>query len=290
MADAALATPQKSINWRIFGAILTVGAFTVLAKVAGGAKVIVTARYFGAADALDAFLIAFVLPSFVAEIAAGSLIPSLIPTYIEVRQKQGIEAARRLYGSVLAGSAIVSTALALLLAFSAGFLLPLLGSSFSASKLTLTRLLFYSLLPWLPISGLLVTWKAVLNAGESFAIAAVAPITTPLITIVLLVTHPVNPGIWALAIGTVAGVATEAGILAWALRSRGFPIAPRWTGWTPELRQVVHQYLPMMAGTVIVCGASLIDQAMAATLGAGSVSTLTYGIKLEGLPPAPGLR
>jgi putative peptidoglycan lipid II flippase len=240
--------------------------------------VIVTARYFGTSDALDAFLIAFVLPSFVADTAAGSLIPSLMPTYIEVRQKQGRETALRLYRGVLAGSAILLALLAVLLGLCASFLLPLLASGFSPAKLALTRSLFYCLLPWLPLSGLIVTWRAVLNAGESFALAAAAPITTPLITILLLITS--GPSVWALAIGTLVGVAAEAAILACSVRSRGYAMMPHWSGWSPELRQVVGQYLPMMAGTVIVCGAALIDQAMAATLGAGSVSALTYGNKL----------
>src|ERR1700675_4753438 len=100
MANPTLTASQKSVNWRILGALLTVGSFTALAKLAGGAKVVVTARYFGTSDALDAYLIAFVLPSFVADTAAGSLIPSFLPAFIEVRQKQGIEAAARLYGSV----------------------------------------------------------------------------------------------------------------------------------------------------------------------------------------------
>jgi putative peptidoglycan lipid II flippase len=281
MANAAIRLSQKSVNWRIFGALLTVGSFTTLAKVAGGAKVIVMARYFGTSDALDAFLIAFVLPSFVADTAAGSLIPSLMPTYIEVRQKQGIESAVRLYRGVLAGSALLLAALAVLLGLGAGFLLPLLASGFSSSKLALTRSLFYALLPWLPLSGLIVTWRAVLNAGESFALAAAAPITTPLLTILLLIATGRSP--WALAVGTLGGVAGEAAILAFAVRGRGYSVLPRWSGWTPEQRQVVRQYLPMMAGTVIVCGAALIDQAMAATLGAGSVSVLTYGGKLAGV-------
>jgi putative peptidoglycan lipid II flippase len=278
MANATLRVSQKSVNQRIFGAILTIGTFTTLAKVAGGAKVIVMARYFGTSDALDAFLIAFVLPAFVADTAAGSLIPSLMPTYIEVRQKQGLEAAVRLYRGVLAGSAVLLAVLALLLGLCASFLLPLLASGFSASKLALTRSLFYCLLPWLPLSGLIVTWRAVLNAGEAFALAAAAPVTTPLVTILLLIAAGPSP--WALAVGTLVGVTAEAAILAWSIQTRGYGMSPHWSGWSPELRQVVGQYLPMMAGTVIVCGAALIDQAMAATLGAGSVSALTYGSKL----------
>src|SRR5260370_31881424 len=103
---------RGSVQWRIFGNTLTVAGFTALVKVCGAAKIVVTAGYFGTADTLDAFLIAFLIPSFVAEVAAGSLGPSLIPTLIEVRERRGEDAARHFCGAVLAATAGLLTALA----------------------------------------------------------------------------------------------------------------------------------------------------------------------------------
>ena len=274
--------------WRIFAATLTVGSFTTIAKIAGGVKVILMARYFGTSDALDAFLIAFVVPSFVAEAAAGSLSPSLIPTFIEVRERKGRQAAQRLYGSVLTSIAMLLAVLALLLGLCSSALLPLLGSSFGPSKLALTRSLFLWLLLWLPMSGLIVTWRAVLNAGERFAIAAAAPVATPLLTILLLTVQGGHPDIGILVAGVIAGVVTEASILAWSVHASGFPVIPRWSGWSPELKTVSGQYLPMVAGTLIMGSSILIDQGMAARLGPGSVSALTYGTKLVGVLLATG--
>src|SRR5260221_12156557 len=94
---------RRSVQWRIFANTLTVAGFTALVKVCGAAKIVVTAGYFGTADTLDAFLIAFLIPSFVAEVAAGSLGPSLIPTLIEVGERCGEDSARKLWGGVLAG-------------------------------------------------------------------------------------------------------------------------------------------------------------------------------------------
>ena len=288
MASAVQGVAQRSMVWRIFAATLTVGSFTTLSKVAGGVKVILIARYFGTSDALDAFLIAFVLPSFLAEAAAGSLIPSLIPTFIEVRERKGREAAQRLYSSVLTSIIALLGVLALLLAVCSPVLLPLLGSSFGPSKLALTRSLFLWLLLWLPVSGLIVTWRAVLNAGGRFAIAAAAPVATPLFTILLLTIQGGHPGITTLVAGVIAGVLTEAGILVWAVHNGGFPVIPSWNGWSPELKIVFRQYLPMAAGTMIMGSSILIDQGMAARLGPGSVSALTYGTKLVAVLLATG--
>src|SRR5205823_5339116 len=54
----------------------------------------------------------------------------------------------------------------------------------------------------------------------------------------------------------------------------------RWSGVTPELRSVVAQYAPMVAGAVLTSSSWAIGQAMAATLPAGSVASLNYGNKV----------
>ena len=71
-----------------------VGVLATAAKLAGAAKVMVTARYFGAGDQLDAFVIAFLLPAFFTDIVAGSFGASFIPAFIRVRSDQGDAAAR----------------------------------------------------------------------------------------------------------------------------------------------------------------------------------------------------
>src|SRR5437879_7520657 len=55
---------ESSVNTQIFAAMVTVGGLTVLVKLVAGVKELVVAYQFGTSDALDAFLIAFLLPGF----------------------------------------------------------------------------------------------------------------------------------------------------------------------------------------------------------------------------------
>src|SRR5690349_3413343 len=84
----------RSANTRIFAAMVTVGGLTVLVKIAAAVKELIVAYQFGTSDALDAFLIAFVLPGFAITLVYGSLNAALIPTYIEVREREGRVAAQ----------------------------------------------------------------------------------------------------------------------------------------------------------------------------------------------------
>src|SRR5712691_4758551 len=138
---------NESVNRRIFAASLTVGAFTMLVHVATAAKELVVAYQFGTADALDAFLIAFLLPSFAISVVAGSVPSAVIPTYLEVQSREGHEAAERLYAGVMGWSLVILAGISSIMALLATLVLPLLGSGFDEQKLVLTRSLYFMMLP-----------------------------------------------------------------------------------------------------------------------------------------------
>ena len=271
---------RQSVNRRIFSALITVGALTLLVNLAATAKELVVANQFGAGDALDALLIAFLLPSYAINVLAGSCSTALVPTFVQVRENEGQEKAQQLLSEVIIGITVVLAVLSVLLGLTASFILPLLGSGFSISKLVLTRSLFFVFLPILVISGIKMTWAAVLNACERFALAALSPGMIPLATIAMLLLMGKTWGIYALAAGTLSGYVIEAGLLGWGLRRNGFCLTPHWRGLDHALRKVIKQYIPVVAGALLMCGTMLVDQSMAAVLGAGSVSTLNYGGKV----------
>jgi putative peptidoglycan lipid II flippase len=270
----------QSANRRIFAAMLTVGSLTVVVKLVAMAKEMVVAHRFGVGDALDAYFIAYLLPSSAVSIIALSFNAALIPTYMEVREQEGPEAAQRLFSNVIAWSTALLLAASVLLGLLFPFALPALAHGFPPNKLALTRSLFYIMLPTLMISGLATTWGAILNAGERFALPAILPAITPLLTMALLLSVGKQWGVHALAISITCGAVLEVTLLAAGLRRRGVSLTPRWHGMDRPTRQVIHQYAPMVAGGLLMSGTNMVDQAMAAMLPRGSVTALNYGNKL----------
>jgi putative peptidoglycan lipid II flippase len=267
-------------NRKIFRATAVLTAVSSLVLVASTAKELAVANYFGRSDALDAFLIAYVLPAFVVNIVAGSFNSAVIPTYIEVRETEGREAAQQLFSSAITWSLGLLAAVGVLLAVLAPYYLPLLGSRFSASKLLLTRHLLYVLLPLVVMSALTVNWTAVLNAGEKFALPAILPALVPLAALGSLVALRKLWGIYALAVGTVAGTVLQTAALAWTARAHGVRLRPHWYGLDVRLRQVIGQYAPKVAGALLMGTSDLVDQSMAAMLQPGSVAALNYARKI----------
>jgi putative peptidoglycan lipid II flippase len=271
---------RESLNGRILAATLTIAGVGSVVKVASLGKEMMVSRYLGAGDSLDAFYVAFLLPTFLVGIIASSCNEAFIPTYIEVRENEGLDAAQRVFAGVAVVNVAILIALGFALAGSQRWLLPLLGSGFSLTKLALTQRLFFILLASLFVGGLSALWKAALNAHECFALTAIAPITIPVMIAILLLASPSEWRIFALVIGTVAGVACELVILGYGLRRHGLALVPRWSGFDLRLRQVLKQAAPSAAAGILMGCTSLIDQAMAAMLHSGSVSALNYANKL----------
>ncbi|PWT76318.1 MAG: virulence factor MviN [Chloroflexi bacterium] len=277
-----------SINRRIFAASLTVGALTFLVHVGTAAKELVVAYQFGTTDVIDAFLIAFLLPSFLISVVAGSLPSAVIPTYLEVQHREGREAAEQLYAGVMGWSLVLLVGISSMMAFLAPVLLAVLGSGFGEEKLALTRSLYFAVMPILTLKGLATVWTTRLNARDQFAFASAVPILTPIVTVSALLYGAGQWGIYALAAGTVGGALLEAVIIGWYLHTLKITLVPRWSGWSPDLGQVMKQYGPGVAGALFMASTILVDQAMAAMLGPGSVSALSYGGKVVSFALAVG--
>jgi putative peptidoglycan lipid II flippase len=170
--------------------------------------------------------------------------------------------------------------LVLALFLSASYILPLFASGFNPAKLQLTRSLFFILIPILLFSALARMWAAVLNATEKFKLAAVSPAIKSVVLIGFLLIMNPYWGIYAFGLGMVCGAFIEMSVLAYGIRQENIPLCPRWHGMSDALRQVIKQFAPMAAGSILMGSTELIDHSMAAMLGAGSVSTLSYANKI----------
>jgi putative peptidoglycan lipid II flippase len=275
--------PRRRFFYRagLIGDLFTVGSLATLVKLIGAVKVAVTARFFGAGGDLDAYLIAFLLPSFFADVFSGSISSALVPTFLRIQSEEGRESAQSLYRKVLTATTALLAAIAILLGVGSYLLQPVLAAGSQSGRVELIRPLLFVLLPVLPLSAMSVTWRAVLNAHGKFWLAAAIPAITPLLSIALLFVATQSWGVYALAVGTMGGNLLEAVFLAISVRQIGYSIAPQWNSAAiTELRGVGGQYVPMVAGALVLGGSTFIDQGFATFLGTGGIAILTYGTKL----------
>jgi putative peptidoglycan lipid II flippase len=269
---------------RIFGATVLIVVVSAVAKLGTAVKELVIANYYGTSDALDAFLTAYLVLSFIVNIAASAFSVTVTPIYTEIKMIRGEEAAKTYLTSLAAWSMALLTILSIVMIVPARYYLPLLASGFVPEKLALTLRMVYVMTPLIFISGLSSLLLAFLNANRSFAAPALIPAVTPVVIMVGILTLRDRTGVFAIVIGLLAGQLIEL-VLSW-LKAKKYLAALRLEDLKPDAywRQTWRQFLPMAAGALVMGGNPLIDQAFAAALPAGSVSALSYGNRLISFP------
>lgn len=270
----------SSVNRRIFAAVLTVGGFTLLVKLAAVFKELISAFQFGASRELDALLIAWALPTFLINVLGGSLQAALVPVYLDVLHRDGKATAARLVGSLSVVYLLLLIVVSLILLALAPWLLRLMGMGFTVSELTLCQNVFYVLVPIVVFTGMARLYGSILVAGNRFALTTGAMVATPVLSIVCMLLLARTIGIYSLAVGILLGAVAELLVLIYALVRARESLWLCWRGKTPALAQIGNQYLPVIMGSALMAGTLLTDQAMAGLLPAGGVSALNYANKV----------
>ena len=293
MADEA-ADPEaaKSDRARLTRSAGIVAAGTLVSRVLGAARDAVFAACFPVADT-DAFFVAFTIPNALRGLLAdGAVASAFIPTYTDVRAKEGDEAAKtfyaRLSGAMLAVLALVSivgviAAPALVTAYAGGYADdPVLF----ANTVTLTRIVF----PYIFFMGAAALGTGILNAHGRFAIPAVAPalLNVALIAAPFLMVAPTVamglPPIASLAIAAILGGVLQM-VAQWpSLAKLGAFSLPRIDLGDLRVRRALTLLGPLAIGLGIYQVNVMLARLFTSYLATGSQSYLYYGQRLVEIP------
>ncbi len=276
MSVAPARITADSVNRRIFKAVAAVVAAGILVKLIATFKEFTVAGIYGRSDAMDAYLVAALIPGLLINLISESMNQALIPTMVRVREQEGREHAQQLLSSSMLWTSLMLLAVSGIMALLARAYFPLIASHFSTAKLALSVRLFYCLLPVVFLSGIASNCTAVLNTKGRFAMPAVAPVATPIAIMIVAPLFSARVGIWAMVFASLVGALLHAAWVVWMMNSNGYRFSLRWYGMNEATREVAHQFGPVLLGSVVASGGLLVDQSMAAMLPAGSVSALVY--------------
>src|SRR5438067_3191248 len=199
---------------------------TGISRVAGLAREIVAASYFGVTGAMSAFTIAFQVPNLMrALFADAALQGAFVPVFTELLEKGKKREAFAVASGLLSLITMVLGSVTILFWLLAPEIMPLFSPGFSDHLQDLTVQLSRVMFPivlLLALSGVVV---GMLNSFEHFSVPALAPVVWNLIIIGSLVgLTPVLHGdndVYAYAIGVLAGTIVQFVLpLPW-LRGRG---------------------------------------------------------------------
>jgi putative peptidoglycan lipid II flippase len=263
---------------KIFGAALIVGFSSVLVKLLGFVKDLITAWSFGTNASVDAFFMSTLIPSLVINILSSSLTPAILPAYIKVKETKGEAEATLLISSCFFVSVAISLLATILMVLTAPYYLPYLGLGFSKTAIDEALNHFYILSGGVFLACVSSLLVGILSAVDKFFWAALTPSLLSVSTIIFLFFSP-QLGAYALSISMLVGFALQLFVLiAFLFKSKvNFVLSFKFS---EELRGVLLQFLPALAGAILMCSASTIDKGLAGSMASGSVASLNYADRL----------
>jgi putative peptidoglycan lipid II flippase len=264
----------------------TVGLWTLMSRVLGFLRDVLTAAFLGAGPVTDAFFVAFRLPNlFRSLFAEGAFNAAFVPLFAGAIATEGRAAARRFAEDALA---VLVTALFLFVlaaeVFAPAFVRVLApGFAEEPEKFALTVALARVTFPYLLYISLASLQSGVLNSVERFAAAAATPMLLNLFLIgAMLLVRPVDGYVLAWAI-TASGFAQFAWLMVSCWRA-GLPLAMPRPRLTPAVKQLLRLMLPGTFGAGVTQLNLVVSTAIASLLPTGAVSYLYYADRLNQLP------
>src|SRR6516225_4115156 len=272
-------------------ALSTVSAMTLLSRITGLARESLKAFAFGAGLQMDAFEAAFRLPNILRRLfAEGAFSQAFVPILAEYKLRRGDEGTRDLVAKVSAVLAVALIVVSVLGILAAPWLVYVLAAGFEKTpgKVELTATLIRIMFPYILFVSLVSLAGGVLNTYRRFAIPAFTPVLLNLSIIgaALFLAPYFDPPIIALAWGVAIGGAAQLVLQLRPLARLGMLPRPRLDWRDTGVRRVLKTMGPAVLGVSAAQISALINTQLAAYLGNGRISWITYADRLMEFPSA----
>ncbi len=269
-------------------AAAVVGLMTLIGRILGLIRDIVSAKSFGTNWHYDAFLYAFMMPNLFRRIVGeGGLTSAFIPVYNEIHEKQGRSEAFRFANITIS---LLSVGLFAFILAVEGILNLLLSIGFHSQIVMLTLDLSRILFPYLWFLSLYALGMGILNSHRHFLAPSMGPALLDLVWIAAVLWVPAGMAhdylgkitwlSYVILLGGLLHVLVELP----PLRGIGFKFRWIWDIGYEGLKKTWKLLLPVVLSFAVVQINITVDMTLGMIIGPGANSSLWYGNRLMQFP------
>ena len=264
---------------RLLKTTMLVTAVIILSKVSGFIRDMVLANYFGTGLENDAYVSAYSLFYLPVLLFNSCISATLIPLYVQQRERQGLEHANRFASNTINLFALLSLLMAALVYLLSRPLVRVIYVGFDPMKTDLTVRLVRIMLMSLMFNITSISVASLLNAAEKYVAAQLTGFPLNLCVILAAVVFSRRFGIVAIGWGVFAANILQLLIL--------IPFLRGWFRWTPSMDFAdsrFHRLILLAGPAMLSMGVSelnhMIDHALASGLNPGDISAMSYAYRL----------
>ncbi|HWA29552.1 MAG TPA: murein biosynthesis integral membrane protein MurJ [Rhizomicrobium sp.] len=272
----------------MFKRLLSVGGFTLLSRITGFMRDILMAWVLGKGVLSDAFIVAFLFPSYFRSIfGEGTINPAFLPRYAALHAKGEHQAAALFADRVFSWQMATQLVILILALIFMPLVIHVIAPGFADTpgQLGLTVSLARITFPYLILTVVAIQLSAMLNAINKFWAAAAWSNFQNLGMIATLLASKWFPNAaYAAAWGLLLGGFAQMFFMLWASKHDGLSLRIAWPRWTPEIKEFFKALGAVTVGAASVFIAPFIDTIIASLLPTGSRTALYYADRIDQLP------
>lgn len=277
-----IAVHIKSANKNIFRALVSLASANLIMRLAGMLSLLVTSR-FGLSTAMDAYNVASLVPTTLAQLFASGLESSVIPVYARVRTR-GKEQASKLFSTLLNILIILMVLFTIVMLIFRQQLVFFYAPGLSAKDLNFASSLTPFIFPVLVLMTLNSFLECLLNTEGKFGWPAYAGIAVPLTTATLVLLEGATYGVLMICIGTMVGQTIQLVLVIIRAHKAQIVYRPLMDLKDPNVRKIGQLAWPSLFDSLIQQLAPIADTLFASLQTVGSITAITYVNKLTSVP------
>jgi len=266
-------------------------AATGVSRVAGLAREISVAKFFGTNPPFSAFTLAFQIPTLVSNLFANAaLSAAFVPVFTELLQRGKRAEAMRLASTLFWIMLIALGAITTVAILGAGVIVPVFtGGKFNHTLDGMAAGFSQVLFPVVLLLGLNGLLVGILQSYERFTVAAIAPAVWNVVILVLLLSirphyHGEEAQLYVYAAAILAATGVQLLMAVGALGRIDFRLRMHVDWHDPRIRQVFTLMLPVTIGLGIVNLDQLINSAFGTLVSAEAPRAIDNAFRVYMLP------
>lgn len=277
------------MNKSLLKSTTSISSITMLSRVFGFIRDVVTAGIFGATASFDAFSVAFRIPNFMRRLfAEGSFAQAFVPVLSERQKALPHDALQRFINAVFGSLGFILLIVTIIGVLCAPIIVRLFAPGFikNGGRLDLAVTMLRITFPYLLFISLTAFLGAILNTYQRFWAAALTPIflNICMIAAAIFVSPHFKTPIVALAWAVlIAGIIQL--LFSWPFVKRlHFQLRPCINFNDPGVKRILQLMMPALFGVSVSQLNLLLDTLFASLLQVGSISWLYYSDRLMEFP------
>ena len=264
-----------------------VGSLTFLSRIAGYARDMVIAYFFGATASTDAFWVAYRIPNLLRRLfAEGSLTISFIPVFTDYLEKGDRKEAKRVEDAVftiLISILIIISALGVIFS---PYIIKIFAAGFDQETFDLAVTLNRYMFPYIIFISLTALSMGVLNSLRHFFAPAISPVLANIciIAAVFILQGALDIPIYSAAAGVMLGGVLQLGLQLPFLKSRGFLFGFNKSFNHPAVKRIALLIVPQLFGVAVYQFNIIVNTQYASFMPQGTISYLYFAERLVEFP------